>query len=168
MAKPWEEYQEANSQKPWEEYQVQPAKEISQANFDPTEGNSFGQNALIGAGKAFVDAGRGTGQMLRSVLPESFADNIGLPTEQSNAEARKLDEPLMNTVGGNVGNIGGNVAMALPTAFIPGANTYTGGAVAGAVMGAVQPTVQGESRLENTGKGAAAGIIAKFVSDRAF
>lgn len=135
--------------------------------YNPTEGNSFGKNALIGAGKAFTDLGRGAGQIARTVLPTTVADKLNLPTEQSVAESRRLDAPLMNTTGGKVGYVGGNVAAAIPAAFIPGANTYVGSTLTGAALGSLQPTVQGESRLGNAGKGAAMGIISKFVTDKA-
>ena len=52
---------------------------------DPTEGTSFGQRALEGAGKAFVDLGRGFGQRL------------GLVSQQDADEAARLDAPHMKT-----------------------------------------------------------------------
>lgn len=133
------------------------------AAVNPTEGNDFFQNMAIGAGKAVYDAGRGAGQMLRSVVPESTANTLGLPTEADVAESRKRDAPLMNTAGGMVGNIGGNVAM---TAALPGAGTYTGAVATGAALGALQPTVEGESRGVNTAIGGVAGGAGKYAGDK--
>ncbi len=56
-------------------------------------------------------------------------------------------------------NIGANVAMALPTAAIPGANTVTGAGVVGGVMGLLQPVSTGESRASNTAVGAGLGAV---------
>ena len=121
-----------------------------------TEGQSFGQNALAGAGKAFADIGRGVGQFIGAV-PQSDVD-----------EAEKRDKPLMQTGGGVTGNIAGNVAALLPTMLIPGANSIGGGAAIGSAMGALQPVQTGDSRLGNVGVGAIGGAagnaLAKGVS----
>lgn len=90
---------------------------------DPTEGTGFGQQALEGAGKAFVDIGRGAGQML------------GLVDQASVDEAKRLDAPLMDTAGGMTGNIGANML----TALIPGGSTVKGAAAIGAGLSALQP-----------------------------
>lgn len=116
-----------------------------QQRFDPTEGMSTKEKVLAGIGKAFVDTGRGVGQL------------VGLVSDQDVAEARKLDAPLMNTGAGKVGNFAGSMAVALPTVLIPGANTVTGAALIGAAQGAIQPTVGDESRITNAGIGAVAG-----------
>lgn len=100
-----------------------------------------------GAGKAMTDIARGAGQM------------VGLVSEDDIEEARQRDKPLMNTGAGVAGNVAGNLAVALPTAFIPGANTVTGGAAIGATMGALQPVGRDESRLTNTVTGGVAGGV---------
>lgn len=123
-----------------------PAKE-QKPSFDPTEGMSTMDKALAGAGKAFVDVGRGVGQL------------FGLVDEKDIEEARRRDAPLMKTGAGMAGNLVGNVAVAAPTAFIPGVNTVTGGAAVGAAMGALQPTGEGESRLANATVGGIAGGV---------
>ncbi len=128
---------------------------------------TFGQNVAAGMGKAVYDVGRGAGQMARSVLPNKVADLLKLPTQADIDEARSLDAPLMNTGGGTVGNVLGNVAMFAPTAMIPGANTVTGAGIGGAVMGALQPTSGDESRLKNTAIGAATGAGAQYVGGKA-
>lgn len=156
MAGPWEKYQSTESG-PWSKYaapQVAPAPE---APLDPTADMSTVQKGLAGVGKAFVDVGRGTGQILRNVLPERASDAIGLPTQADIDEAKRLDAPLMNTTAGLVGNIAGNVAIAAPTAFLPGANTVAGAALYSGAQGAVQPVATGESRLTNTALAAGAG-----------
>ena len=123
------------------------AKAKPLAQIDPTEGMSATQKALAGAGKAFVDIGRGAGQML-GIVPQSAID-----------EAKALDAPLMRTGAGLAGNIGGNLAAFAPTALIPGVNTLTGAGLVGAGMGAMQPVATGESRGANTAIGGALGVM---------
>lgn len=116
-----------------------------QVSPDPTLGMSTSQRVLAGIGKAFVDTGRGVGQMM------------GLVSDEDIAEARRLDAPLMNTTAGKVGNFAGNVGVAAPAMFVPGANTVAGAALVGGLQGLVQPTVGDESRLKNAAIGGAAG-----------
>lgn len=113
---------------------------------DPTSGIGGMQLFKEGAGKAVADIGRGIGQIAR-VTPQADVD-----------EARRLDKPLMRTGAGVAGNIAGNLAMVAPTAFVPGANTYTGAGLVGGIAGALQPTAENESRLVNTGLGAGLGV----------
>lgn len=110
---------------------------------NPTEGTSTGQRLLEGAGKAFVDLGRGIGQ------------RIGLVDQATIDEAARLDKPLMETGAGVAGNLLGNVAIAAPLSIVPGANTVAGAGALGAVMGAAQPTQTGESPIWNALTGAA-------------
>lgn len=126
-------------------YTLVPDNEPKKPAFDPTEGMSTTEKVLAGIGKAFVDTGRGVGQL------------FGLVSDKDIEEARRLDAPLMATTAGKVGNFGGAVAQALPTALIPGANTLTGAALIGAGQGFIQPTVGDESRLSNAAIGGAAG-----------
>lgn len=112
---------------------------------DPTEGMNEGEKFRAGMGKAFADLGRGAGQYL------------GLTDRADVAESRKLDRPLMNSGSAVSGNITGNLAALLPTAFIPGANSYTGAAAIGAVSGALQPSTSTGETLKNTALG---GVIA--------
>ena len=131
-----------------------------------------------GAGKAFYDAGNGIKQLLdipavalENALPKSFTDKaakfFGTPTAAASAKATQEDiddrkvmsKPLMKSKAGFAGNIAGNVAMAVPAAFIPGANTVVGSSMVGAGMGFMQPVATDESRLMNTGIGAAAGPL---------
>lgn len=119
---------------------------------DPTKDMSTTSKVLAGTGKAFVDAGRGVGQV------------AGLVSQQSIDDAKALDAPLMKTGAGVAGNVLGNAALFAPTAFVPGANTYTGAALIGAGMGAVQPVATGESRAVNAGLGAGAGAAGQAVA----
>lgn len=119
-----------------------PGKELRRRTVDQM---SPLEAALAGAGKAVYDAGRGAGQML------------GLVSQRDVDESRRLDAELMDSTAGKVGNVAGNVAMAVPTAFVPGANTMTGAAAAGGIMGALQPVAGDESRLGNAALGAGAG-----------
>lgn len=112
---------------------------------DPTDGMSTTDKFLAGTGKAFADLGRGVGQL------------VGLTSQEDVDEAKRLDAPLMQTTAGTVGNVTGNVAAALPAAFIPGAQGLGGAAATGAVMGLTQPVASDESRLKNVAVGAAAG-----------
>jgi hypothetical protein len=107
-------------------------------------------NFAAGMGKAFADIGRGVGQM------------VGAVSRKDIEEARKLDAPLMETTGGTVGNIVGNVAALVPTAFIPGANTLTGAATIGAVTGLAQPSAGTGETVGNTILGGVAGPVANL------
>lgn len=118
---------------------------VSEPAFDPTSDMSTGQRVLAGIGKGFVDTGRGIGQLLGAVSKKDIE------------ESRSLDAPLMRTTAGQVGNILGNVAAAVPTFAIPGAASLRGAALIGAGQGLLQPALDGNERLRNTGVGAAAG-----------
>lgn len=129
-----------------------------------------------GAGKAFYDMGNGIKQLLdkpavaiESMMGDKMAASaakfFGTPTAKASAaitqndinESKQIGAPLMRTKEGLGGNIAGNVTMALPVAFVPGANTLTGAALTGAGMGFMQPVAEGDSRAVNTGIGLAAG-----------
>ena len=116
-----------------------------QEKYDPTEGMSGFDKFAAGAGKAMYDIGRGAGQLFGVVSPDDIE------------ETRRLDKPLMDTGAGFAGNVVGNVATALPTAFIPGVNTITGGALTGAALSALQPVGKDESRLQNMAIGGVLG-----------
>ena len=116
---------------------------VERARYNPTEGMSGTDRFLAGAGKAFTDIGRGIGQW------------TGLVSRDDVAESRKLDSALMDTTGGKVGNIVGNVAATLPLAFAPGANTLAGAAAYGALTGAIAPSTSTQETLTNIGVGGA-------------
>lgn len=114
-------------------------------NANPTDGMSGVQRFGAGMGKAFVDLGRGAGQLVGAV-PQEDID-----------EAKRIDAPLMRTGAGMAGNIIGNVAALAPAAIVPGANTILGGAALGGLSGLTQPVASDESRLMNTAAGTVAG-----------
>ncbi len=120
---------------------------------DPTSGMSGLQKFGAGAGKAFVDIGRGVGQL------------VGVNDQASIDESKSLDAPLMKTGAGLAGNIAGNVAAFAPTAMIPGANTITGAGLIGAGMGAIGPVASDESRASNIALGAAGGAAGQGIAN---
>jgi len=156
MAGPWEKYQSAQDG-PWSKYAAPIEAAQPEAPIDPTADMSTFQRTAAGAGKALVDIGRGTGQLLRNVMPDRAADAIGLPTQADIDDAKRLDAPLMDTTAGFAGNIAGNIAAAAPVAFLPGANTVAGAGLYSAAQGALQPVATGDSRLMNTALAGAAG-----------
>lgn len=105
----------------------------------------FTQQFAAGYGQAVPNLIRGIGH-IAGVTPQSEID-----------ESKRLDQPLLSTPGGVAGNIVGNAALYAPTAAVPGAGSLPGAAAIGAATGAVQPVATGDSRLLNTGVGAAAG-----------
>lgn len=120
--------------------------------YDPTEGMTTAQKFLAGTGKAFVDVGRGVGQMM------------GLVSREDIQRARELDAPLMRTTAGTVGNVLGNVAAMTPAAFIPGANTAVGATTIGALSGLAQPSTSTAETLQNVGFGGVAGAALPAIS----
>lgn len=123
-----------------------------QLNPNPTDQSVYPQatplnNFLAGVGKGMVDMGRGIGE------------RVGLVSPQDVDASRKVDAPLVGTTAGSVGDLTGNLALAAPTAFIPGANTIAGAAAIGAGLGAVQPTGDGESAGRNAFVGGALGGV---------
>lgn len=148
MAAPWEKY--ATPQGPWQTYQPPAAPET----FDPTEGMSAVDRVLAGSGKAMTDLIRGIG------------NRIGLVSDADIAESRRLDKALMNTTGGTVGNVIGNMAMLAPTALIPGANTVTGAATIGALTGLAQPSLSTTETAANVLFGGAGGAAGQKVASK--
>jgi len=109
------------------------------------------ENVLAGAGGAVHGLILGAKQLLGKATPQELADH---------AAAMK---GLRSTTSGKVGEFTGNVAAAVPLAFVPGANTYAGSAAIGALQGALQPTQEGDSRLQNAGLGAVGGVAGNAI-----
>jgi len=112
-------------------------------------------NLLAGAGGGMYGMYLGAKQMLGKATPEEINEH------------KQAMAGLRSTTAGTIGDIGGQVAAAVPAALIPGANTYAGASLIGAGMGALQPTAEGESRGQNMALGAAGGAAGKFVGDKA-
>jgi len=115
---------------------------------------TIGQNLLAGIGGGMTGLYLGAKQMLGKATPEEI---------QQHQEAMK---GLRSTTAGTIGDIGGQIAAAVPAAFIPGANTYAGAALTGGVLGALQPTGENDSRGENMAMGAGGGLIGKYAGDK--
>lgn len=124
---------------------------------DPAQSITGTQRFLAGAGKAFTDIGRGARQLL------GIGNQDALQAEVMDSRTR--DAALMNTGAGLAGNITGGMAAAIPAAFVPGANTYTGAALTGSVLGALAPTAGNESRLTNTALGGALGAAGQGIGN---
>lgn len=119
--------------------------------FNPGRDMTGADLALAGIGKAGVNIAQGLGQM------------VGAVSRDDVAEMQKRDAPLMKTKEGFWGNVAGNAAAFLPTAFIPGANTMTGAALIGAGTGLAAPSSSTKQTLTNVGFGTLAGPAALAV-----
>jgi hypothetical protein len=128
--KPWEKYQQQAQPKPWEKYaktQEQPKPQTEEPSF------------LVGLGKGFADTERG------------LTNLVGYDRYGDTSEA---DKQIKDSGVGIAGSMVGSVLSAVPTAFIPGANTVTGGALIGGATGAL---FNKDNRLQNAGLGFAGG-----------
>lgn len=153
-----------------------------EAPADPTAGMSGVEKFAAGVGRSIVETGRG----LRQAIP---ALGIGLAKATSMSpvgralidqrtegfrqreqarvdEARRIDQPLMDTGAGMAGNVVGTLSQILTpgialkgtaagAALLP--RTVGGNALQGGVIGAAQPVATGESRLANLALGTGAG-----------
>lgn len=95
---------------------------------------------LAGAGKAFMDAGRGLGLV-----------------DSADEGTKAAEKRLMDTTAGKVGNFAGSAAILAPTALIPGANTVGGAAIIGGVSNALLNEGDLSERLKSGAIGAVAG-----------
>lgn len=140
-----------------------PSSQAYQDKYGATSGQSAGAKGLAGFGKFFSDIGTGAQQLGAGVLdavaprqqtlsglvtgePLSRVDQLRAQV----AEQRKLDEPLMNTTAGKVGNFAGAVAGTIPALAIPGANSVAGAGLIGAGIGLLQPSTSTQETLTNT------------------
>lgn len=94
-----------------------------QENYNPTEGNSFGQNLQEGIGRGMVNVGRHAGNL------------VGLVSDEQLADAKQLDAPLMDTGGGMVGSMLGEAAVTAPLAGGASAGLLRAGGAAAKVAG---------------------------------
>lgn len=137
-----------------EEYD--PSSPEYKAKYGPVSGMGFGEKLLSGIGSGFASAGRAVG--LGGVMSK-----FGLPADK--AEAESVDAPLMESGVAKAGRMIGLVAPAIPTAFIPGANTYAGTALIGGGTGAVLTEGGLEDRAKGALFGTAGGIGGKLLGD---
>lgn len=91
------------------------------------------------------------------------AQNVKARNDAGRAEFRRTIAPLESTTAGKVGSVIGTAGVAVPTALIPGAGTYTGAALIGAGTGAALSET-GE-RGAGAAVGAVAGVVGKGVAD---
>jgi hypothetical protein len=157
--------------------------------YDPTAGMSSGEQFAAAYGGVLPKMARGVAQTATEVAREAqrlpraaqgipfvgpalgairdVANLAGVDdqmiAEQRAAtdEARRLDAPLMETGAGKAGNVAGSVALAVPSAFVPGANTYLGSAILGGLYGLVEPVGAEDSRTRNTAIGGASGLLSQ-------
>jgi hypothetical protein len=142
--------------------EVDPISPEFKDKYGPTAPRSTGlltsaaeyRDILAGAGKAFVDLGRGAGQLL------------GLVSNEDVQASRERDAPLMETGEGRVGNIVGGIAATAPALAIPGANTVAGAAAIGGAYGALQPSTSTKERLTNTAVGGIVGGGTQYVGQK--
>lgn len=149
---------------------VEEEKAAIAKQYDPTKGQTFGRNALQGAGRSADKLQRGVRQLWNYATGD---DEEARQLEQEEAQSRELDKPLMHTGGGNVGYYGTEAAMTLlPATKLAKANAVVKGGRAalalgeaglGAAQGFVQPTTADESHLTNAGIGGAFGFAMPYI-----
>lgn len=138
------------------EYAVQQA----QQNYKPdpygltAQKQTGEENALAAFGGELYGLGLGAGQ------------RFGMVDQNTVDRHKRAMENLNRAKGGSTGSIAGQFLPAAATAFIPGANTYTGSAIIGGLYGAAQPTSEEESVAKNTALAAGGGVAGKFVGDK--
>lgn len=159
---------------------------------DPNSGAGFWSKYYAGLGKSGVDTAQGAQQL----FTDSSLNNVGLlargldavgldsaagslldfagkPLLESSkrqrartAERRKVDEPLLSTGPGMLGNVVGTTSQILGPGLLARGTmaapvllprTIAGNAAQGAVVGAAQPVVGDGERLGNTAIGATLG-----------
>lgn len=130
-----------------------PASTEFKEGYGATSGMSTLDRIRAGWGGSVLDMGRGIGQAVEAMGRLRAGVGQNEATRQAVAETRATNEDLYSTGAGKVGRIGGTIATAIPTAFIPGANTYAGTAAIGAGLGAAQPSVSGKETLTNAAVG---------------
>lgn len=108
-----------------------------QEKYGATSGNSDLKNYVIGRGKGLSDLWLGAKQV------------VGLGSREEADEKKKTDAAIMKTKAGRAGAIESTITAALPSAFIPGANTVAGSALIGGGLSALQPVGEEDSRTKN-------------------
>lgn len=139
-------------------------RQPQEKKFDPTEDMSTGQRILAGIGQGMASAGRG---FLQGISKLTSADTVGaeLIKQRDIDEAARLDAPLKATKSGSLGSGLGLAAIAAPTAFIPGANTYMGAGLIGAGTGATLSEGDIGERAKSAALGGIGGVAGKALGD---
>lgn len=120
------------------------------------------QRFMAGAGKSVEDTGRGVGEL------------VGLESPQQVAQARQVDQALVNSGAGKFGDYAGQAAQmylgGLALRGILGAAgvssrlaPYINSAVTSGALSGAQPVTQGQSRAVNAGVGTALGVVGQAV-----
>lgn len=136
---------------------------------DPTADMGTGERALAGVGMGMSRIGRGVAQAglaaVDAVAPrqQTLSGIVAgsQPTSRAQEYQGQIDQAhydegaLENTTAGKAGNVAGQVAALIPTAFIPGANTLGGAALIGAGTGALTT----EGGIKERGVAALGGAI---------
>lgn len=132
--------------------------------YNPTDDMSTGQRLLAGIGQGMSSAGRA---LLQGVSKITGAEDVGagLIKPSDIEDARRTDAALLATRAGSIGSGVGKAAVAAPTAFIPGANTYLGAALIGGGTGAALTEGGLEERSRGAVGGAIGGLGGKAVGD---
>jgi len=129
------------SQNRTERVAMQVAKD--RAEYDPTKGMGTGERLLAATGMGMSRVGRALGQL------------VGAVDQKDIDEAHAIEAPLAKTTAGKVGNVIGQGALALPAAFVPGANTYLGATAIGGALGGLTT----EGGLKDRALGALGGAL---------
>jgi len=133
------------------EERIAAQREADRKLYDPTAGQSFGENLLQGVGSGMTS-------VIRAVGGGRLARAMGLPDTAEGAE--QLDAPLRDTAGGAIGRVVGQAApAALAIPFTPAA--LPGALAAGAATGAALTEGDlGDRALGAAGGAAGAGVAA--------
>jgi len=171
-ASPFDGMSDADLTAMYQQSKTQPAKPAAPINTNPTEGNSFWQNAAAGAGKFVADTGTGIAKLSSDIVDNSplpmlkmfdagvkkltgnGAQQVSQKLNTDIQETRRLDAPLMNTGGGMVGYFAGGAATA---PLMPATSTIKGAAAMGGAIGVTQPAINAQERATNLLMGAGAG-----------
>lgn len=152
------------------------------------ESGSFIDNLRVGIGHGMVSTAQNVKQgfdRFANTVEQSLSgtivgnamkrvsDKLGLPTaaevlqntNQAIADRHKYGDPILQTSGGNIGNSIGQFASALPTVFVPGANTYTGAALLGGATGLAATEGDLAERAKGAAYGTVGGLLGKGAGD---
>lgn len=144
------------------------AAKLAQQQFEksvsPTADMGMVDRLRAGIGSGMTSAARAALQGF-SKLVGADAVGAGLVNQSEIDAAKKEDAPLIASGAGRAGNFIGQVAAAVPTALIPGANTYLGATLIGAGVGGLTTDGGLDERMKGAAFGAAGGAAGKALGD---